>query len=276
MTIVQSKIVTPDGSGAPGWVVVRLVGPGLQPDSRVSVLAPLAFRTLDDGTWSRDLLPNTSDSPYYVVTEQPDQGIPRQNLIHVEPSTSSVWLGTLVVRIPLPVGMDGLPYRGPDGQPGPPGSFTAGDFGAAVAAQFDAATDPARVQTDNLYEKLVSRLGATAGQVPTLRDDGTLGFASLPTISGGAPGDTYTDQDARAVVIGLLTAGDGISLVQTTDGKLRVSAAYVGGGFVFAGNDPATPRPTVPTGMRLLWLCTSRPAAMADEDVFIQIGAVTA
>jgi hypothetical protein len=168
MTVVQSAIVSPDGVGSPGWVIVRLDGPGLQPGSRASVVAPLAFRSAADGTWSRDLVPNTDSSPYYVITESADNGVPRQYLIHVEDSASAVWLADLVVAIPIPVGMNGLPYRGPDGLPGPPGP--AGPAGPAGSGGSGGTGSPATTSASDL----------TSGTLAPARiADGSLSIAKL-------------------------------------------------------------------------------------------------
>lgn len=198
MTLVISQIAKPTGEGAPGWVTIRLRGLGLQLNSDLSVLSTASFRAEGGGRWSRDLIPNTSQAPYYSVTQSPDNGAPREVLISVPASDRAFNLSDLITAPPVPTNMDSYVFVGPpgpagaDGAPGvqgpagPPGTVSGTEFTAAVAAEMDPG-DPARVVLDAAFEPLIERAGATAGQLATLQADGSVVFQNAPAGESGTP-----------------------------------------------------------------------------------------
>lgn len=121
MTIVRNKLTDVEGVGAPGFVLVRLVGPGLRPATQTEIIAQQTGQTAADGSWELDLAPNTVEAPYYVVAEQATDYRTVQHVVVVPDSDTPVWLGDITVQVPLPVGRADAVYAGPPGPPGPPG-----------------------------------------------------------------------------------------------------------------------------------------------------------
>lgn len=121
MTLVRNQITNAENVGTPGWVMVRLVGPGLRPATQTEILGQQSDQTEADGSWELELPPNTPEAPYYVIAEQAGDFFTRQHVISVPDSLTPVWLGDITVQVPLPVGRADAVYAGPPGPPGPPG-----------------------------------------------------------------------------------------------------------------------------------------------------------
>lgn len=181
MTVIRNQITDIEGNGTPGWVIGRLVGPGLREATQTEIITRQDVQTAVDGTWELDLSPNSAESPYYVITEQAADYQTVQHVIHVVASDTPVWLGDVTVQVPLPVGRGDVVYAGPAGPPGPPG-----DPGPAGPAYSDA--------------QARSVVGTTlvAGANITLAVDPTTGLVTITGAAGGGGGASPTFENIPA------------------------------------------------------------------------------
>lgn len=243
MTIVRNQITDVEGAGTPGWVVVRLVGPGLREATQTEIITQQSLQTDADGHWELNLSPNSAEAPYYVVAEQAGDFRTVQHVIHVLASDTPVWLGDVTVEIPLPVGRADAVYAGPPGPPGPPGPNGLGS-----------------VDTVNGVVPSAGNVALDADDIPDGTGKKTMTAAErtkLGTVASGATANSsdaflleranHTGEQAIDTITDLQTALD--DKVETADLSASVSALIQAAPIYlrYAGsptlNRPATARP---------------------------------
>ena len=172
MTVVQDLLTDDSGAPTTGYVTARLIGAGLRPDTHSQVVTASPVRVGVDGQWSRDLVP-TGLGEFYRVTVQPDEGTARTMDIQVPESSSTAWLGDLLLTAPVPEGTQLAGYlRGPAGS----GASTAAEItdastvGRAVltASSPAAARDEIGAADAATIDDLIQRIAAleTAAAAP--------------------------------------------------------------------------------------------------------------
>lgn len=179
MTIVRNQLTDVEGVGTPGWVIVRLVGPGLRPATQTEIVTQQSLQTDAEGHWELDLSPNSPEAPYYVVAEQAADYRTVQHVVVVPASDSAVWLGDIIVEIPLPIGRADAAYAGPPGPPGPAGPDGLGS-----------------VDTVNGELPVAGNVTLTADDIPDGATSGVVAILERVKLAGVEAGATANADDA--------------------------------------------------------------------------------
>jgi hypothetical protein len=103
VTAVHHLLTDSAGQPTAGHVTAKLIGAGLRPGTQSQVVRPSQTHVGQDGIWSEDLVP-TGLGEFYRVTLQPDSGAPVTLDVQVPASTAHLWLGDLLLTVPVPHG----------------------------------------------------------------------------------------------------------------------------------------------------------------------------